>query len=57
MKMSMAKSALFVACVTLALTLGVYADEDHDYDFYHNVEYTGHDEVNVSENPATLTHF
>ena len=49
MKMSAMKSALCVALVLVALSVsGVKADEHEDYDFYQNVEYTGHDEVNVS---------
>ena len=49
MKMSALKGALCVVLVFVALSVsGVRADEHEDYDFYQNVEYTGHDEVNVS---------
>ena len=48
--MSTSRTLLFVACVALVCTARAYADdaddaEHEDYDFYHQVEYKGHDTV------------
>ncbi|QDZ20101.1 protein disulfide-isomerase [Chloropicon primus] len=56
--MRLARTLLFVACAALLLSGVARADDDEaheDYDFYHQVEYKGHDTVD-EQHVAVLTY-